>query len=44
MAMEFAITATAQFAMADDSWLPRGSRSFFVYCPAAGSEKLCAFC
>jgi|SRR5579885_1806975 CrcB protein len=39
--MEFAITATAACAAADDSWLPRGTRSFFV-CgqEAAGSERL----
>jgi fluoride exporter len=29
LAMEFAITAAAHPAPADDSWLPRGSRSFF---------------
>jgi CrcB protein len=33
--MEFAITATAVSAGADDSWLPRGTRSFF-FCAAAG--------
>ena len=33
--MEFAITATAIPAGADDSWLPRGARSFF-FCAARG--------
>ena len=28
--MEFALTASALFAGADDSWLPRGTRSFFI--------------
>ena len=32
-AMEFAITATAVSAGADDSWLPRGARSF-LFCAA----------
>jgi len=28
--MEFAITAATKSFEADDSWLPRGARSFFV--------------
>jgi hypothetical protein len=28
--MEFAITAPVQSVGSDDSWLPRGARSFFV--------------
>ena len=45
MAMEFAITAKAEHAAADDSWLPRGTRSFF-FCAreADGLETLCAYC
>ncbi len=35
--MEFAITAPAAGAGADDSWLPGGARSFFLLC-AAGSR------
>src|SRR4029077_2510817 len=31
MAMEFAITAPALLAGADDSWQPSGSRSFLLY-------------
>jgi CrcB protein len=30
MAMEFAKTASAKLAAADDSWLPCGTRSFFI--------------
>ncbi len=44
MAMEFAITASAINAEADDSWLPRGTRSFFILCAGAGLETLCVFC
>jgi hypothetical protein len=43
MAMEFAKTAAARSAAADDSWLPRGTRSFLIYCAEAGREKNCAF-
>jgi hypothetical protein len=44
-AMEFAITARAGFAGADNSWLPGGARSFF-FCAgrAAGSEIHCVYC
>jgi hypothetical protein len=35
MAMEFAITATASIAEADDSWQPSGSRSFLFTEPRA---------
>lgn len=44
MAMEFARTASAYTAKADDSWLRRGTRSFFLYCAGAGLETLCVFC
>jgi hypothetical protein len=30
MAMEFAKTASAQNAVADDSWMPEGAQEFFV--------------
>jgi hypothetical protein len=44
MAMEFARTATAQPAEADDSWLPQGTRSFFLFGPhTAGLEILCDY-
>jgi hypothetical protein len=29
--MEFAITVSAPMTEADDSWMPIGARSFFVY-------------
>jgi hypothetical protein len=43
-AMEFAITALVGFTGADDSWLPGGTRSFFV-CAAqeAGLENHCVY-
>jgi len=45
MAMEFARTVTAQPAEADDSWLPQGTRSFFLFGPhTAGLEMLCDYC
>ena len=45
MAMEFARTVTAQPAEADDSWLPRGTRSFLLFGPrTAGLETLCEYC
>ncbi len=43
MAMEFVITARAECAGADDSWLPGGTRSF-LFCPAeAGLELHCVY-
>jgi hypothetical protein len=45
MAMEFAKTASAQSAGADDSWLPEGTRSFLLAgARAAGQEKRCDYC
>jgi len=53
MAMEFAITAPVMFTGADDSWQPRGARSFLfgglpaIYALAAASEGLerhCVLC
>jgi hypothetical protein len=42
--MEFAITARAEWAGADDSWLPDGTRSFFFCAPkAAGLETRCDY-
>jgi len=39
MAMEFAKTAAAGIAAADDSWLPEGTRSFLLAgASAAGRE------
>jgi hypothetical protein len=43
MAMEFAKTASAELAAADDSWLPPGTRSFFVSGAGAKPERPCAF-
>lgn len=45
MAMEFAKTALHESAGADDSWLPRGTRSFLLSTRVAdGLERLCDFC
>jgi hypothetical protein len=45
MAMEFAKTAAAGIAGADDSWLPEGTRSFLLAgARAAGQEKRCVYC
>jgi len=45
MAMEFAKTAAAGIAGADDSWLPEGTRSFLLTgARAAGQEKRCVYC
>jgi hypothetical protein len=45
MAMEFAKTAAAGMAGADDSWLPNGTRSFLLLgADAAGQEKRCDYC
>jgi len=44
MAMEFAKTAAAGMAGADDSWLPEGARSFLLSgARAAGQERLCVY-
>lgn len=40
-AMEFAFNRLGQYVEADDSWLPNGSRSFFVSGAAARLERFC---
>ncbi len=42
-AMEFVITAAAETAEADDSWLPGGTRSFLFHAAGAGLETHCVY-